>query len=76
MTKKPVLFAIKTYQKYISNSTIGKVLLGNNCRFSPTCSQYTYDAVVKYGTIKGLFLGFKRLLRCHPFSAGGLDPVK
>lgn len=74
--KNTVLFTVKTYQKYISNSVFAKAFLGNNCRFSPTCSQYTYDAVAKYGTIKGLFLGFKRLLRCHPFSAGGLDPVK
>lgn len=69
--KKLILISLKIYQKYISGN-----FLGNNCRFSPTCSQYTYEAVGKYGTIRGLFLGVKRLLRCHPFSAGGFDPIK
>lgn len=40
------------------------------CRFQPTCSRYTYQAVEKYGTVKGLWLGFKRILRCHPWSKG------
>ncbi|MDO9028467.1 MAG: membrane protein insertion efficiency factor YidD [Candidatus Roizmanbacteria bacterium] len=46
------------------------------CRFTPTCSQYTYEAVKKYGSVKGLFLGLKRIIRCHPWSKGGYDPVK
>ena len=45
------------------------------CRFEPTCSQYTYQAVEKYGVIKGLVLGLKRIIRCHPFSKGGFDPL-
>jgi len=46
-----------------------------SCRYTPTCSQYTLEAVEKYGPIKGLFLGFKRILRCNPFFPGGEDPV-
>jgi len=46
-----------------------------SCRYTPTCSQYTLEAVEKYGSIKGLFLGFKRILRCNPFFPGGEDPV-
>ena len=48
----------------------------NNCRFKPTCSEYMYDAVVKYGAVKGFVLGMKRFLRCNPWSKGGYDPVK
>lgn len=67
--KKIILFLIRKYKKYISP------LLGNHCRFYPTCSQYTLEAVDKYGTAKGLFLGIKRILKCHPFHPGGIDPV-
>jgi len=45
------------------------------CRFYPSCSQYTYQAVEKYGVIKGIYLGVKRILKCHPFHPGGYDPV-
>ncbi len=50
-------------------------LLGSNCRFEPTCSRYTEQALLRYGAAKGLYLGLRRILRCHPFSAGGYDPL-
>lgn len=48
----------------------------SSCRFTPTCSEYTYQAIQKYGSLKGLFLGLKRILRCHPWSKGGKDELK
>jgi len=67
--KKLVLFLIKFYQKFVSP------LFPPSCRYTPTCSQYTFEAVQKYGVIKGLFLGIKRILKCNPFFPGGDDPV-
>ena len=49
--------------------------MGCNCKFYPTCSEYTKQAIEKYGCLKGSFLGLKRILRCNPFSKGGYDPV-
>ena len=46
------------------------------CRYSPTCSEYAYEAIEKYGIVKGSVLGVKRISKCHPFSQGGYDPVK
>ncbi|MFA5532094.1 MAG: membrane protein insertion efficiency factor YidD [Candidatus Shapirobacteria bacterium] len=66
--KKIVLKILVFYKKYISK--------GEHCRFVPTCSEYTYEAVEKYGVIKGLFLGFKRVLRCHPGGGKGIDLLK
>ena len=60
---------IKIYQILISP------LLGPSCRFTPTCSQYTIEAIQKYGPLKGAWLGFKRILRCHPWGGCGHDPV-
>lgn len=64
-----MLNIIRFYQYGISP------LLGPNCRFSPTCSQYTYEAIVEHGIIKGIYLGIKRVLRCNPFFKGGYDPI-
>jgi hypothetical protein len=67
--KMLALFIIRAYQYIISP------LLGPSCRFYPTCSEYAYQAVVRYGVLKGSFLALKRILRCHPFNPGGVDPV-
>ena len=67
--KKIILLLIKFYQEYIS------IFLGKNCRFYPTCSAYTYEAIERFGVIKGIFLGIKRIIKCHPFHPGGYDPV-
>lgn len=75
--KKIFLSLIKLYQKTISPDhgvfSGGKQ---NVCRFHPTCSQYTYEAIDKYGVLKGSAMGSWRILRCNPFSKGGEDPVK
>jgi len=62
---------IRFYQKFISPLK-GKPA----CRFYPTCSNYALDALERYGTVKGLYLTIRRLLKCHPFHPGGYDPVK
>ena len=68
--KKLLLRLIRFYQRSISPNTPPR------CRFIPTCSQYAYEAINKYGALKGGFLAAKRLLRCHPFSkADHYDPV-
>jgi putative membrane protein insertion efficiency factor len=51
-------------------------LLPPSCRFTPTCSEYMIDALKKYGALHGTYLGFRRLLKCHPFHRGGYDPVR
>ncbi|MFL2486653.1 MAG: membrane protein insertion efficiency factor YidD [Gammaproteobacteria bacterium] len=63
------IIPIKIYQILISP------LLGPSCRFTPTCSQYTIEAIQKYGPFKGGWLGFRRILRCHPWGGCGHDPV-
>jgi len=64
-----LLIPIKFYQLFISP------LLGSNCRFQPTCSQYAYDSVQEHGLIKGFTLSAKRIGKCHPWHEGGFDPV-
>jgi putative membrane protein insertion efficiency factor len=79
MIKNFILKLIRFYQKTaIFHSVILRRLFLTDkvCRFVPTCSEYTYQAVEKYGVVKGLFLGLKRIIRCHPFSKGGYDPLK
>ena len=51
-------------------------LLGNNCRYLPTCSEYTKESIIKYGVAKGFWLGLKRIAKCHPWGKGGYDPIK
>ena len=78
MIKRFFLFIIKTYQKTISpdHGIVSKVFPHGFCRFRPTCSEYTYQAVDKHGLIKGIFLGAWRIIRCNPWSKGGYDPIK
>jgi putative membrane protein insertion efficiency factor len=64
-----VLASIRFYQRFISP------LLGSNCRYYPTCSHYTYEAIERYGILKGGGMGLRRIARCHPWHPGGYDPV-
>ena len=68
VVKKVCLGLIRVYHSYSKNTPAV-------CRFYPTCSHYTYQAIERFGVIKGVYLGAKRILRCHPFSKGGFDPV-
>ncbi|MCF7876233.1 membrane protein insertion efficiency factor YidD [Candidatus Bipolaricaulota bacterium] len=67
--KKLILRIIRFYQKAISPG------LPDTCRFYPSCSEYSKRAVQRHGPIKGIYLGIKRILRCHPLNSGGFDPV-
>ena len=66
---KILLSLVRFYQYAISP------LLGQNCRFFPSCSEYTREAIEKHGACRGMLLGAKRILRCHPWNPGGFDPV-
>jgi len=69
MMRSVALFPLRFYKRFLSP------LLPPMCRFEPTCSVYTMQAVEKYGTLRGIWLGMRRLARCHPFNPGGWDPV-
>ncbi|MGB5158569.1 MAG: membrane protein insertion efficiency factor YidD [Desulfobacterales bacterium] len=69
MIKNIVLYFIRFYQIVISP------FIGPVCRFYPSCSEYAFIAINQHGLIKGIFLAFKRILRCHPFNPGGIDQV-
>ncbi len=71
--KKILLKIIDFYQKNISLWLKSKNI---NCKFYPSCSEYTKQAIKKYGALKGTILGIYRILRCNPFSKGGYDPLK
>ncbi len=67
--KRLALGLIRLYQMTISR------VMPPSCRFLPTCSEYTREAIARYGVAKGTWLGVKRIGRCHPFNPGGYDPV-
>lgn len=69
MIRRFFIFLIRLYQKFISP------LLGAQCRYTPTCSQYAVEALQKHGALKGSWLAFKRILSCNPFGGHGHDPV-
>jgi putative membrane protein insertion efficiency factor len=67
---RAALFALRFYKAYLS------ILFAGSCRFEPTCSRYAYEAIERFGMARGVWLGMKRLLRCHPLSRKfGYDPV-
>ncbi len=78
MIKYFALKSIRFYQKTLSfdHGPLSFLYSEGFCRFKPTCSQYTYESIKKYGVIKGGWQGFKRICRCSPLSKGGWDPVK
>ena len=64
-----LILLIRSYQWLLSP------LLGNHCRFYPSCSQYAVEAIERHGALQGCWLALKRILRCHPWHPGGIDPV-
>jgi hypothetical protein len=74
-TKTIILTAINKYQKFFSPDTGVLSQRPNTCIFYPTCSQYTKEAIIKYGVTKGIFLSIKRVFRCHPWQKNTNDPL-
>lgn len=71
--KKILIELIKAYQKHVSVVLASKNI---HCKYYPTCSEYTKQAIQKYGAVRGSIKGIFRILRCNPFSKGGCDPLK
>jgi putative membrane protein insertion efficiency factor len=71
--KSFLIFLTKVYKVVVTPILVG--LFGHGCKFTPTCSEYTGQAIERFGIANGLWLGTKRFLRCHPFSKGNFDPV-
>ncbi len=67
--QKVLIALLQGYKRFVSP------FLPSACRYSPTCSEYMMQAVAKYGAVRGVWMGMKRLARCHPFHEGGFDPV-
>ncbi len=67
--RRVLLWLIRQYQKYVSARTPAV------CRFTPSCSQYAFTAIQRFGALRGTYLAVRRLLKCHPFHPGGYDPV-
>lgn len=77
MWKRLVLGTIRLYQKTLSfdHGIVGKVFGERFCRFYPSCSEYSYQAIERYGIFRGSWIGCKRIVRCHPWNDGGYDPL-
>ncbi|EKE11710.1 MAG: hypothetical protein ACD_15C00034G0003 [uncultured bacterium] len=75
--KKVALLLIRIYQKTLSfdHGILSRYPHNMGCRFYPSCSEYTYQAIDKFGILKGIWMGSKRISRCHPWNDGGYDPV-
>lgn len=77
MFKRIVLGTIRLYQKMLSfdHGLVGKIVPIRFCRFYPSCSEYSYQAIARYGILRGGWMSGKRIIRCHPWNPGGYDPL-